>query len=56
MDGEWTREEIYGAALVLVIQENGERKWTSTKTTEQVIAALRNIADQLENRPAALYG
>lgn len=44
---EFTRAEIKDAALVLVVNEAGEFKWSSTKPPRQVITMLRSIADEV---------
>lgn len=46
-----TREQIEGAALVLVIQPDGLYEWSSDHTAEDVAAHLHKVADHIAPKP-----
>ena len=46
----YTQKELDDAALLLIVGEDGNHKWSATKTDSQVVTMLRGIADDIEAR------
>lgn len=46
------RQDLEDSALLLVVDDNGYYRWSSTKTVVQVISQLRKIAGDLEGASA----